>query len=97
VLQLALLQIIANAVNPMAATDPQSLLSSANVNGYNNYGMWPLLELALLQIIANGINSNAASGYINYAGPPTSTPPAIAYIVVDVNGRQWQYWGGAWH
>jgi hypothetical protein len=58
-LKLALLQIIANALNPMAATDPQSLLST--VQCYNCNYSWPLLELALLQIIANGITGGGGS------------------------------------
>jgi hypothetical protein len=51
-------------------------------------------------------NPNAADGqgvitgapdYIDYPGPPTVVPPALANIVVDVNGQQWQYYQGGWH
>ena len=56
-LELALLQIIANALNASAATDAQSLFASANVAGYNSFGNGrgeaKLIELALLQNIAN--------------------------------------------
>jgi len=38
-----------------------------------------------------------ATDYINYAGPPTVNPPALLHIVVDVNGRQWQFVGGTWN
>lgn len=95
-LKLALLQIIAKALNPMAATDPQSLLST--VACYNCNYSWPLLELALLQIIANNTGAGGgAADYINYAGPPTSNPPAIQNIVVDVNGVQWQFFNNQWN
>jgi hypothetical protein len=34
---------------------------------------------------------------INYPGPPVVNPPALANIVVDVNGQQWQFYnGGPW-
>lgn len=54
-------------------------------------------------------NPNAADGqpvilggvsvpdYINYAGPPVVNPPALQNIIVDINGRQWQYYNNAWH
>ena len=41
--------------------------------------------------------SGATLDSISVAGPPTAIPPAIANIVVDSNGRQWQYFQGAWH
>lgn len=34
---------------------------------------------------------------ISYPGPPTVNPPQIDSIVVDSNGEQFMYWGGAWH
>jgi hypothetical protein len=34
---------------------------------------------------------------INYVGPPLVNPPALANIVVDSNGQQWQFWGGTWN
>ena len=34
---------------------------------------------------------------IDYAGPPVLNPPQIPAIVVDINGRQWQFFQGAWH
>jgi hypothetical protein len=40
----------------------------------------------------DGVNNE-----ISYAGPPTFTPPDGPSIIVDVNGQQWMYWGGAWH
>lgn len=61
-IKLALLQIIAKSLNPVAATDQASLLSSPNIACYRSVGSYPLLELALLQIIANGIGSGGG-GY----------------------------------
>jgi hypothetical protein len=34
---------------------------------------------------------------INYAGPPLVNPPALANIVVDSNGQQWQFYNGGWN
>jgi hypothetical protein len=61
-IKLALLQIIAKSLNPVAATDQASLLSSPNIACYRSVGSYPLLELALLQIIANGIGSGGGGG-----------------------------------
>jgi hypothetical protein len=33
---------------------------------------------------------------INYPGPPTVNPPQIGAVVVDSQGRQWQFVNGAW-
>jgi len=47
-----------------------------------------------------GANSGGGGGspdYIDYAGPPLVAPPALQYIVVDVNGRQWQYFNSQWN
>jgi hypothetical protein len=41
--------------------------------------------------------TNAVSDYVNYAGPPTNNPPALQHIVVDSNGRQWQFYQSGWH
>jgi hypothetical protein len=42
--------------------------------------------------------SSGADTHINYAGPPTENPPVtLAYIVVDTNGQQWQYYQGGWN
>ena len=58
-------------------------------------GMQLAVIISLLdQIVTNG---NTAPDYINYAGPPTSNPPALAHIVVDSNGQQWQFYQNAWH
>ena len=74
-LRIALLQSIANTLAPSVATDPQSLLSSANVAGYNGVGycsMADLIELALLQIIANNIGSGGSSGVSSGAVAPVN-------------------------
>jgi hypothetical protein len=46
---------------------------------------------------ADGAAVGGVPDCIVYAGPPVETPPALQNIVVDVNGRQWQYFGGAWN
>jgi hypothetical protein len=40
--------------------------------------------------------SGSSLDYISYPGPPTVVPPAVGYIVVDVNGVQWQYLENTW-
>ena len=93
-IKLALLQIIANALNPMAKTDQASLLSDSNVACYRSVGSYPLLELALLQIIANA----SGSTFGNYAGgTPNFTPATNATAIDTSNGQQWAYYNGAWH
>ena len=42
------------------------------------------------------VQSGPAS-YINYAGPPLSNPPALASIVVDSNGQQWEFYNNQWN
>lgn len=44
-----------------------------------------------------GGGGSSAPDSINYPGPPVTNPPALQNIVVDSNGVQYQYWGGAWH
>lgn len=62
------------------ATDPQSLLSSSNVQCYNNYSaQFTLLKLALLQIIANSLS------------PMTPTDPQS--LLSSVNVRCYNSYG----
>jgi hypothetical protein len=100
-LKLALLQQIALALNPMADTTPQGLLSSANVACYNNYGSWQLLELALLQIIANNGGGGSGGGVTaaDYGGgPPSFTPTTSGALAIDTsNGSVWTWYSNAWH
>ena len=35
--------------------------------------------------------------YISYAGPPVMAPPALAHIVIDVDGVTWTYFQNQWH
>lgn len=101
-LRLGLLVNILNTLNPMQATDPQSLLKIANCYGsYSDASVGTMFELALLNLIAQNIGSGSGSSLSAYyaaPGPPTGTPAAngLLNIIVDSNGRQWQYWGGAW-
>ncbi len=46
---------------------------------------------------SSGTAAVTAANAITYSGPPAVAPPYIAAIVVDVDGRQWMYWGNAWH
>ena len=61
------------------------------------------IQLLILQTL-QGIQAELSGGgaptltdAINYPGPPAVNPPNILSIVVDVNGRQWQYFGGTWN
>lgn len=103
-LMLALLQTIAQELNPSVATDYQSLLSQPNVACYINMapGIQNALMLALLQDIAGNIGPGGSStpDGLSYAGPPTFTPTqtnGLPYIVVDSTGRQFQYFNGGWN
>jgi hypothetical protein len=58
-------------------------------------GMQDAVIIYLLCQIANS-GGTSAPDYISYAGPPTTAPPALQYIVVDVEGRQWMYWNNQW-
>jgi hypothetical protein len=42
---------------------------------------------------------SGASAYYPFPGPPVGTPAAnnLQNIIVDVNGVQFQYWGGQWN
>ena len=76
-----------------------TLLANAQIFSGLTPGMWDAIELQLLCEIYNatgGINA-LPPDYINYTGPPASIPPAFQNIVVDVNGRQWQFYNGSWN
>lgn len=47
-------------------------------------------------IFPAGTNYWVPPDYIPYPGPPNITPPFVAFIVVDSNGRQWQYIANGW-
>lgn len=56
-----------------------------------------LIQLAS-QIQAGGTGTAGQPDFITVAGPPSFTPGTNdAHIVVDSNGRQWQYFGGTWN
>jgi hypothetical protein len=62
---------------------------------------WNLLAKILITLnnLATISPSGAPDG-LTYAGPPTFTPTQAngePYIVVDSNGRQWQYFNGGWN
>lgn len=67
-------------------------------------GNVPLASDPVRRLLVKQLNAvNAGGGgsgspdAINYAGPPVTNPPALQNIVVDSNGRQWMYYGGAWN
>lgn len=103
-LKLALLKQIALSVNPMAATDVQSLLSSSDVKGYSgasNSSVADLLELALLNIIANNISGGGGGGGVtaaNYGGAqPSFTPATDGAVAIDTStGQIWWWFNGVW-
>jgi hypothetical protein len=57
----------------------------------------PALLALAEQILAKGIGGIGAPDYIDYAGPPLVNPPALQNIVVDVNGKQWQFFQNTWN
>lgn len=54
-------------------------------------------QLTAINAGGGGGGGSGAPDSINYAGPPIVNPPALQNIVVDSNGQQWMYWGGAWN
>lgn len=82
----------------MAACDINTLLANAQIFANLPPGMWDALELQLLcEIYSNTIGSATLPDYINYSGPPTIVPPAIQHVVVDIDGRQWQFFSNTWN
>lgn len=85
--------------------DAQSLVANANAACAESCippGMQlPVLIYLACQIVTNGSTGggggSGAPDYINYSGPPLFNPPNFQNIVVDINGRQWQFFnGGPW-
>lgn len=99
--------------NQVAPTTPSGQINQGTVLGVNTaaQGNFPGLKSVVLIegtgvtfniLLNNGVayvTVNVTFPYtsISYAGPPTDNPPVASSIVVDVNGRQWQYFGGAWN
>ncbi len=78
-------------------TNPNTLVGLATAAGH--MGMSVKQQMAVETYldcqIANG--GGGAPDSIAYSGPPVVNPPALQNIVVDVDGRQWQYYAGSWH
>lgn len=68
-----------------------------SLNPQVNDSRWNLLAKILIRLNAMSAVSGAVTDSISYAGPPVVNPPAIMSIVVDVNGRQWQFFNGQWN
>lgn len=104
-LRLALLKQIAKALNPMADTTVQGLLSQTNLPGWaatSNASTADLLELALLNLIAGAVSGGGGgipqiiSG--NYGGAkPTPTPSGPAIFYDTSGGQVWIYDGTNWN
>jgi hypothetical protein len=93
-LELGLLQIIANTVAPSVPTDFQSLYSAANVSSYMSAGLCSLeqgLRLSLLQIIANNVGSGGGGGAGFSAGSvnPTNGVTTGSVYANTAAGTQW--------
>lgn len=41
--------------------------------------------------------TNFPSDFVDYSGPPTNQPPQTTHIVIDSDGRQWQFYQGGWN
>jgi hypothetical protein len=83
----------------MSTCNITTLIANAQPFANLTPGMWDAIELQLLCEIYNAVGGLNAfpPDYIPYAGPPTLAPPSLQNIVVDVNGRQWQYYNGGWN
>lgn len=82
---------------PYSTMTAQQILT--NANGFQILDDLSALQVAcyLLSVIQSAGGGAAVPDAISVPGPPTAVPPSIQNIVVDSAGRQWQYWGGAWH
>jgi hypothetical protein len=102
-MKLALLQQILLNFNPMAATDPASLLNIAQPYQCLGPQNWQLMELALLAQIANSTNASTGGGVSCGNGSPSGvihpTSSCSLYIQLDSMppGLIWEYYNGAWH
>ncbi len=88
-------QILLNA-NPVAATDPQSLLSQAACyDCYGGGGMWTLMILALLKQIAEGGGSGPGTVCIvGGVGAPVGAPPCNFSVYIQQPGPNFGLWLG---
>jgi hypothetical protein len=76
----------------MSDSIAQTTLTAAIAAGFDR-----LSPRDVMLCILEGAQGSGTVDSISVAGPPTAIPPAIANIVVDVNGRQWQYYAGGWN
>lgn len=81
-MRLALLRLIVLANNPMAAVDPQSLISQGNC--YNCFlSQFAIMELALLAQIASGSGSSGAVCIVGGVGAPVGVPPCNFSVYIQ--------------
>ena len=93
---LAALLYVQCTANGMNCT-PSSLVSASECLRCAMTEKQLLAALVYIQCTNNGGGGGGgAPDFINYAGPPVDNPPTLAYIVVDVNYRQWQYGSSGW-
>jgi hypothetical protein len=91
-MQVVLLCAIANGDTSMVCT-PNALADSAKCfTGLSLQQMDAISVMLLCEISTNGGGGGGgAPDHINYAGPPITNPPNLAYIVVDINDQQWMF------
>ena len=81
----------------MPVASAQSLVTSAVALGYDALSDRDLRECLLVAAQNAGGGGGGSSNYYAAPGPPNANPPTYANIVVDINGRQWQFFnGGPW-
>ena len=73
----------------------QEVFSNGTIPGPNDPPRVILVKI-LDALNAGGGGGGGTVDYIAYSGPPAVNPPNIQHVVVDVDGRQWQYFNGAW-
>jgi len=83
----------------------ETILRALNRIAPSTYPLADCLRITSARIVfSDGPGASSAApvtppvqNAITYSGPPSINPPYIAAIVVDSDGRQWQYFQGSWH
>lgn len=79
--------------------DAQTTLNAAIADGYDRLSPRDVMLCVLFGASSGGGGGSTLADSIDVAGPPVGTPAAngLQNIIVDSNGQQFQYYGGAWH